>query len=226
MLTNLAAVITTLSGCTGSARLSTAAGSNPRLVNIHVAQHHSKKAAACSNRCINEMRERDPLELAKCLLHTGIVNFRLGDNGAQSRFQESLTIKELELGKGSGLLEIDLVRLASLCIAQEKYDESEKLLRRAQSTQLRQSDCDPDILRILDDLAITYIARHEYDKAGPLVERALQIREQSGAGADAEQADTLEDLCHYFRLLGEKGDSILLRAGALIKRYRDVDQTF
>jgi TonB family protein len=117
--------------------------------------------------------------------------------------KRALQIREKILGPDNQLIVGDLINLAELHIAKEKYGSGQELLERV--VKIYEAALGPDnpkISDILDRLALTNFARGYSEKTEKLYLRALSIREKSYGEESAEAGKSLARLAEYYLLKG------------------------
>jgi len=82
--------------------------------------------------------------------------------------------------------------LATVYVALEKYDEAERLYRRAMAIREKILGEDhPDVAHILTNLSLVYSLQRKFGEAEGVLRRALKIQERALGGNDVTIATTL-----------------------------------
>jgi TonB family protein len=117
--------------------------------------------------------------------------------------KRALEIREKILGADNQLIVGDLINLAELNIAKEKYGTAQELLERGVKIYEKALGVDsPRIADMLDRLALVNYARSYPEKTEKLYLRSLAIREKVYGTDSAEAGKSLARLAEYYLLKG------------------------
>lgn len=98
---------------------------------------------------------------------------------AEQLFRRALAILEENPARDQGFVAWNLWRLGRVCRFQGRYAEAEQILRRALATagQAATEVSGNDLAEMTGELGSLYVYQSQFDKAEPLVKKALEIAE-------------------------------------------------
>jgi nucleoside phosphorylase len=136
------------------------------------------------------------IEAAELLYRTGLYLGRHTTDAEVERIaQQSLIIREQQLGPEHPDVAISLNNLAYVYCMRAEYEKAEPLYRRALNIQEQQLGSEHlDVARSLNNLADLYSNQRKYEKAEPLYRRALNIQEQQLGSEHLDVARSLKYL--------------------------------
>lgn len=161
----------------------------------------------------------DPKVAVELLNATGILNYRLRNNGKA----ESFFKKALQVAQASGA-RIDttgiLSNLGAVYVNQRKFKQAEEILGRAlMIKELDLGPAHPALIPTLHSIAVLFTETHRYTEAEVQYQRALKILEPQSTSLAPQVASVLHELSALYRREGRKADSdAALENAALIAR--------
>ncbi len=130
-------------------------------------------------------------------------------------FAQAVVLGEHQPGLDCSTLIFRLMRQAELSWRQGKYEEAERLLRRAQAlAEQHLGPAHPRTAEILNDLALLYCSLEKYGQAELLYQQALDVQEQQLGPRAIETLNTVNNLSLLYWKQGkyEQADPLLQRA--------------
>jgi tetratricopeptide (TPR) repeat protein len=142
---------------------------------------------------------------------------------------------EAKVGRQDVLVTPCLITLGKADKSLLKLDEAEHVLGRAIQILDRPGEESADLASALGFLGTVHDAQGKHETAGPLLERALAIRQKILAPDDPKLAESCDDLAEHFRRMGQTADAeqFLKQAAAIrekglfhFKEYVDKENGF
>ena len=127
---------------------------------------------------------------------------------AEPLFEESLTIRQEQLGERHPDVATTLNNLATLYEAQRRYGEAEPLLQLAlEIYREKLGERHPNVAQSLNNLAALYDAQGRYGEAKPLLQLALEIRREQLGERHPDVAQSLNNLAEIYEAQGRYGEA-------------------
>jgi tetratricopeptide (TPR) repeat protein len=149
----------------------------------------------------------DPKVAVELLNATGILNYRLRNNGKAETFFN----KALQAAQASGA-RIDttgiLSNLGAVYVSQRKFKQAEEVLGRVlMIKEMDLGSAHPALIPTLHSIAVLYTETHRYAEAELQYQRALKILEPQSTSLAPQVASVLHQLSALYRREGRRADS-------------------
>ncbi|MEY3219170.1 MAG: hypothetical protein RIT27_527 [Pseudomonadota bacterium] len=144
---------------------------------------------------------------------------------AKQSFEESLQLREQQLGENHGAVAVSLNGLASVYMAVADYKKAEEFYKRALAITEKQNDPQRQLAIALNNLAELYRTMGHFTDAEPLFKRALELDKISFGSEHPRVAIRFNNLAELYRQMGDYAKAIELLEIALDIEQKNKEET-